>query len=99
MKREDVKRQLDAYREKTCKLTGGQIYQKATEIIVMHGVADAIGRIPERGWRMIERAGADKTLEGCAQHVMHEARRTLGGHGDLPPEEMMRLITEYFLPE
>lgn len=97
MTREDVGRQLDAYREATCRLKSGEVYKKATEIIVMHGVADAMERMPERGRRAMERAGADKTLEGCAQHVMAEARKTLGGHGDLPPEEMLRLILEYFV--
>ena len=96
MTREDVKAQLQAYRTKTCALTSGQVYERATEIITIHGIADAMERIPERGWRAIERAGKDKTLAGCAAHVVREARKTLGGHGDLPPEEMLRLIMAYF---
>lgn len=96
MTRNDIKRQLQAYRTKTCALTSAQVYERATEIITIHGIADAMERIPERGWRAIERAGNDKTLEGCAGYVVREARKTLGGHGDLPPEEMLRLIMEYF---
>lgn len=96
MKKDDLKKQLDAYRAKICKMPGGEIYNKATEIITINGVAWAMEQMGERAWRAIERAGNDKTLVGCAGYVMSEARKTLGGHGDLPPEEMTRLIGAYF---
>lgn len=96
MKKEELQKQLNAYREKTCKLPGGQIYQMATEIITIHGVAWAMENMSERAWKVIERANEKKTLEGCAKYVMNEARKSLGGNGDLPPEEMTRLIGAYF---
>lgn len=96
MKKADLKQQLEAYRAKVCKMQSAQVYQKATEIVTMHGVAWAMENMGERAWKVIERADVKKTLEGCAGYVMQKARKSLGGHGDLPSEEMSRLIGAYF---
>lgn len=95
----DLKKQLEEYRTQMKAKPGAQVYTASQEIIFIEGIAahlDALCKQDVGVKAAIEAANTSKSLIGCAKHCMERARKSIGGHGDLPAEDMAMLIWEYF---
>ena len=100
MTTENLKKQMDEYRKVTKAKSGGEVYTLSQEIIFMEGIAahiDALCKQDVSVGDAIEAAGEDKTLQGCAKHLMAHAKKNIGNHGDLPSGDMAMLIWDYFM--